>query len=202
MRQKGKITKWNDDKGFGFITPIGSDKQVFVHIKSFKNRSSRPELNQTVWYDISKDSQGRVCAANTKRSSDRKEKRGSHRSTFPALFLTLFLLTLAISVLIFNLPIWIPTFYLVVSLLTFVVYFFDKLAAKKGGWRTPEKTLHLLALTCGWPGAVIAQQLLRHKSKKHSFQVLFWITIVINVLVYIGILTPTGVDLLRSLGIA
>ena len=35
MQIKGKLTSWNNDKGFGFITPFGSKKQIFVHIKSF-----------------------------------------------------------------------------------------------------------------------------------------------------------------------
>ena len=64
VRQKGKITNWNDDKGFGFITPMGGGKQIFIHIKAFKNRSSRPEINQIVSFDLSKDKQGRVCAEN------------------------------------------------------------------------------------------------------------------------------------------
>ena len=62
MQQKGKITNWNDDKGFGFITPIGGGKQIFIHVKAFKNRSNRPELNQIVSYDISKDNRGRISA--------------------------------------------------------------------------------------------------------------------------------------------
>jgi len=48
MRTKGKITSWNDEKGFGFITPNSGGKRVFVHIKAFGNRNRRPEVNQTV----------------------------------------------------------------------------------------------------------------------------------------------------------
>ena len=69
MHQKGRITTWNDDKGFGFITPIGSSKEVFIHIKSFSNRSSRPKLNQIVIYNLSKDKQGRLCAEHASRPS-------------------------------------------------------------------------------------------------------------------------------------
>lgn len=39
MRTKGKITFWNDEKGYGFITPSAGLKQVFVHIRAFSNRS-------------------------------------------------------------------------------------------------------------------------------------------------------------------
>ena len=62
MRIKGNITTWNDEKAFGFITPDGGGKQVFIHISDFKNRTRRPELNQEVVYTLSHDKQKRVCA--------------------------------------------------------------------------------------------------------------------------------------------
>jgi uncharacterized membrane protein YsdA (DUF1294 family) len=43
-----------------------------------------------------------------------------------------------------------------------------------------EQTLHVFALLGGWPGALVAQRWLRHKSKKASFQVAFWVTVVVN----------------------
>jgi uncharacterized membrane protein YsdA (DUF1294 family) len=67
------------------------------------------------------------------------------------------------------------------SLLCFLAYAKDKSAARSGGWRTKESTLLMLGLLCGWPGAVLAQQLLRHKSTKTSFQIAFWVTVVLNV---------------------
>lgn len=60
------------------------------------------------------------------------------------------------------------------SAITFVVYALDKHAAQTGRWRTPESTLHLLELAGGWPGAWIAQQLLRHKSRKPGYRIVFW----------------------------
>ena len=47
--------------------------------------------------------------------------------------------------------------------------------------RTPERTLLLLGLVGGWPGAVLAQQWLRHKTSKRSFQQMFWFTVLVNV---------------------
>ncbi len=70
--------------------------------------------------------------------------------------------------------------YLIISLLAFIVYAKDKAAAKKGSWRIPESTLHLLSLLGGWSGALIAQQTLRHKSKKESFRFVFWTTVLLN----------------------
>jgi uncharacterized membrane protein YsdA (DUF1294 family) len=67
-----------------------------------------------------------------------------------------------------------------VSVVTFAIYAWDKQRAVKAGGRTPESTLHLLELLGGWPGALLAQQFLRHKNAKRSFQVTFWIIVVIH----------------------
>ena len=77
----------------------------------------------------------------------------------------------------------IPTAYLVMSLVAFVAYAMDKRAAKRGAWRTPESTLHMLELLCGWPGAWLAQRLLRHKSVKTSVRVVFFMMVVLNLAV-------------------
>lgn len=66
------------------------------------------------------------------------------------------------------------------SAITFVVYALDKHAAQTGRWRTPESTLHLLELAGGWPGAWVAQQLLRHKSRKPGYRVVFWLTVLLH----------------------
>ena len=71
--------------------------------------------------------------------------------------------------------------YLVMSVITICAYAIDKYKAKKAMWRTPEKTLHLLELCCGWPGAMLAQMLIRHKSKKLSFRLVFWLMVLANV---------------------
>jgi uncharacterized membrane protein YsdA (DUF1294 family) len=79
-----------------------------------------------------------------------------------------------------KLPLAVLEVYLAASLIAFAVYAWDKSAARNQQWRTPENTLHLLALLGGWPGALIAQQRLRHKTKKMSFLVMFWGTVVLN----------------------
>lgn len=69
------------------------------------------------------------------------------------------------------------------SAVTFCVYGLDKFKARKGLWRVPEKTLHALELCCGWPGAMAAHKVLRHKSFKPSFRRVFWAMAVLNVLI-------------------
>lgn len=66
------------------------------------------------------------------------------------------------------------------SLATYVVYALDKSAARRRRRRVPERTLHLLALFGGWPGALLAQHYLRHKSSKGGFLRLFWLTMLLN----------------------
>ena len=82
--------------------------------------------------------------------------------------------------------------YLITSIITFLVYAQDKSAAKHNRWRTKESTLHSLALTGGWPGALLAQKILRHKSSKAAFQRVFWVTVVVNVGA-VGLLVNTGI---------
>lgn len=71
------------------------------------------------------------------------------------------------------LPWWVLPASLALNLLTFGTYWADKRAAQAGRWRTPESTLQLLALAGGWPGAWLAQQVLRHKSSKPSFRMVY-----------------------------
>ena len=85
------------------------------------------------------------------------------------------------AMLAWDLPWLVGGAYLVTSLSCFVAYAIDKAAARNGGWRTPERTLLLLGLLGGWPGGVLAQQWLRHKTAKRSFQQMFWFTVVANV---------------------
>jgi uncharacterized membrane protein YsdA (DUF1294 family) len=70
--------------------------------------------------------------------------------------------------------------YLAASAASIVAYAVDKSAARHGRWRVSENTLHLLALIGGWPGALVAQRVFRHKSRKPSFQATFLLTVVLN----------------------
>src|SRR5882724_8046941 len=69
----------------------------------------------------------------------------------------------------------------VMSCVCFVAYGLDKRRAILGGRRVPERTLHLLALLGGWPGALLGQRQFRHKTKKVPFRVVFWCVVVLHV---------------------
>lgn len=77
--------------------------------------------------------------------------------------------------------------YATVSAVTFVAYVADKRAARRGGRRTPETRLHLLSLAGGWPGALLAQQVARHKTAKASFRLVFWWTVVLNIAAFVAL---------------
>jgi uncharacterized membrane protein YsdA (DUF1294 family) len=89
-----------------------------------------------------------------------------------------------------TLPPAVPAVYLVASMATIIAYRADKFAAQTGAWRTPERTLHVLALMGGWPGALVAQRVLRHKSRKPFFQVAFWATVALNCAVLVWFWWP------------
>lgn len=77
-------------------------------------------------------------------------------------------------------PVMLSAGYLLLSIATLLSYAKDKAAARAGRRRTSERTLHILALAGGWPGAMLAQQWLRHKTLKRSFRLGFWLTVAIN----------------------
>ncbi|WP_300720066.1 DUF1294 domain-containing protein [Pseudomonas sp.] len=78
--------------------------------------------------------------------------------------------------------------YGVASAVAFGVYWYDKHQAKTGQWRTPEKALHGVELLGGWPGALLAQQVFRHKTRKVSFQVVFWLIVAVHQAVWMDVL--------------
>ena len=63
MRYQGRITRWKDDQGYGFISPNLGGEEVFLHIKAFKSRQPRPAGDETVTYELVSDASSRPRAA-------------------------------------------------------------------------------------------------------------------------------------------
>jgi len=206
LRKRGTIHKWNDEKGFGFITPNDSNKTIFVHIKSFTDRNVRPIENQKVTYTLEKNDKG-YAAINVSRTTDNpiRSKTNIHRkltqkhitkkqtpikesstnsvSLITMLFIGIFILfILHFSVIENKLPPITIMLYLLISILTYFTYKIDKNKAINNEYRISEKSLLLLSLFGGWAGALIAQQKFRHKNKKLSFQIPFWLVIFVNII--------------------
>ena len=88
---------------------------------------------------------------------------------------------------------WLPAVaYPLASLLSFVLYWRDKQQARNQAWRTPEKVLHVSELCGGWPGALLAQQRFRHKTRKPSFQLTFWAIVAVHQLFWVDHLLLGG----------
>ncbi|MDP3851441.1 MAG: DUF1294 domain-containing protein [Luteolibacter sp.] len=166
--QVGKIVKWEDGKGFGWIETGGA--RVFAHIKDFKRGQHRPQVGEEVRFIAGVDAQGRNCAKQT----IFVKSRG--RVGIGSCLLLCGLLVLPLLAML-----WLPVAWwmgagamTLVSAITYRIYADDKQRAVNSGWRVPESTLHVAELLGGWPGAFIAQRLLRHKCSKLSYQVVFW----------------------------
>lgn len=85
--------------------------------------------------------------------------------------------------------IWIAvlSLYAIMSLMTAGFYALDKRRATRNAWRIPERTLHTLELLGGWPGALAAQTLFRHKRHKSSFMLVFYGIVAIHVLCWMAV---------------
>lgn len=109
-----------------------------------------------------------------------------------------FVAAFAVAVIALGLPWWMPALYVAMSVIAFAAYGFDKAAARRDAPRASEKSLLTLGLLCGWPGALVAQQVFRHKTRKRSFRRAFWRSVVLNVLLlaaFVALATLRGWDL-------
>jgi uncharacterized membrane protein YsdA (DUF1294 family)/cold shock CspA family protein len=200
VRYQGKITDWKDENGFGFISPNGGGQRVFVHIKSFSNRQQRPVGNELVTYELTHDARGRAQANSVAFVGKRGAPASpSGRANAPLILTAAFLVFVAGSAFAGKLPMAVLWVYLAASLVAFTAYALDKSAARNDRWRTKESTLHLFALAGGWPGALAAQRLLRHKSSKQSFQFAFWVTVILNCCILAWFFSSPGAEALRSM---
>ncbi|MFA5243417.1 MAG: cold shock domain-containing protein [Sulfuricella sp.] len=64
MHIEGTLTKWNDDRGFGFITPSQGGPEVFVHISAFPKGYQRPKLGEQLTFEIEVAEDGKKKAKN------------------------------------------------------------------------------------------------------------------------------------------
>jgi uncharacterized membrane protein YsdA (DUF1294 family)/cold shock CspA family protein len=185
MRHRGTIVKWNDERGFGFISPSEGGDSIFIHISAIPRSDRRPSVNEAVSYTLTFDSHGRPRANDVRfmvnpRNASPMRQIYKPGIAVPIGFAISFLVALAALVAVGWLEMsWLALYY-GMSLITYGFYAGDKTAAQNAGWRTQESTLHLMSLAGGWPGALIAQVILRHKTRKPSFLIGYWLTVTVN----------------------
>lgn len=182
MRIKGKVIKWQNDKGFGFIEPSNGMPEIFFHENFLLNPSRRPIVGDDVSFEIATNPEGEKRAKRILFRGERDPRQTDR--IFDGIYSGLsciFLIGIGVLVFFKKLDPIILILYLLVSLVTFLLYWLDKIKATKDQRRTPEKKLHFCSLIGGWPGALIAQRILHHKSRKKSFQIAYYITVILNI---------------------
>jgi len=191
MRFDGRLKSWDDGRGFGFIEPAQGGQEIFVHIKAFPSGTGRPSAGQALTFKVETAPNGKKRAHSVQypvRSRGGKSHRPESPApwTFPRLVaMPLFGAIVYVVATKWAVQPYALTFYLLASAVAFVGYGLDKVAARERRRRTPEATLHFLGLIGGWPGALVAQQLLRHKTSKPGFIAVFWLTVALNVAAFV-----------------
>lgn len=205
-QSRGRIARWIEGKGYGFIRPDDGDKDVFVHIRDFGNIGRSPQVGDIINYQLLQDGSGKFRAADAsiegvpRLQSNRPAKsraKAPERKVTAAIYASVVVVVIFSAVVVGltflgKLPVHVVFLYIFASCITMIAYAFDKSAAMNKRWRTKETTLHLLSIAGGWPGALIAQNLFRHKSKKSEFLITFWISVAINCSILAWLSTEEG----------
>jgi uncharacterized membrane protein YsdA (DUF1294 family)/cold shock CspA family protein len=205
MQANGRIKSWNDDRGFGFIEPTHGGQEIFFHVKVFRGRGERPKIGQSVLFEVELGPEGKKRAKNVEPVRSARSPRRAQRDA-PAQWGTATLFAIPAFLVLFGVvgvlwrpPVVFAGIYVAMSVITFIAYALDKSSATSGARRTSEGTLHGLSLAGGWPGALLAQQFLRHKSAKAEFRKVFWTTVVLNVAAFVALCSPLGRGLWAAL---
>lgn len=204
MKKQGTVVRWDDQRGFGFIRCHATSQDIFFHIRDCTG-GIQPPVNATVDFEEIHVG-GKGPRAMAVRTTQRNAPLPANRSTAqrapvspraprapqgrppsrdapaPSLVgigsLSLVWAALLVwGVLQHRLPTIALAAAFAINFITFFAYWLDKHAARKGQWRTKEDTLHLFGLVGGWPAGRLAQQVLRHKTIKPSFQMTYWVTV-------------------------
>lgn len=199
MRFTGTLRDWNDERGFGFIVPDHGGETIFVHVRGYRPGTPRPRPGQRFSFEVEINAEGkkRACSVEPIRTPARRTRLGQSNQaakwgTASYFAIPLFLFIFLAAAMLWSVPRWALVWYLVASLITYLAYGLDKQAAEARAWRISEQTLLCLGLAGGWPGAIVAQQRLRHKSAKQSFRRAFWGTVMINVTLFVYLNLPNG----------
>ena len=178
-QQRGVVVMFDGERAFGFIRPDGAkegeNKDIFVHVRNVEGHKNL-HPGQRVSYHLTRTDKG-PAAINVQAGS----VLGIPYLKYSLIGLGAALVLLLLLATVFrgsaSFALWLVMWVAALSLVTFGIYGYDKAQAQGGGPRVPEAVLHLLGLLGGTPGAFIAMRMFHHKTSKQSFQVIFWLTV-------------------------
>ncbi len=192
----GKIVRWDDEKGFGFIQSGADGKEVFFHITAYHYRYRRPKVGEVVRFYCNRpiaDAKQQAVRVVLKEHEASLSSNQAHDLNETHVDMVKLLLAVVLGggylYWVYSLSEKLAAVYGVVSLIALWYYNHDKSVAvananrRKSGHqgRTPENTLHQIGLLGGWPGALIARALFNHKTSKADFIRVFWLMAWLNV---------------------
>lgn len=81
MRIHGTLTRWNDDRGFGFISPAQGNEEIFVHVSAFPRDGERPRLNELISFETDTGPNGKLRAVRVMRPGNHAKARRTSSTT-------------------------------------------------------------------------------------------------------------------------
>ncbi len=218
-RETGRLTKWFDDRGFGFIRRDGGAGELYIHIKDIQRDGHRPAVGDRMSFAVAQGKNGRpsavraqLIAAPPPQTPD-EPQRATRPPPPPSAMLApriwaaaTLLGLLAANIALNLLPVWVAALYFIGGACSFYLYRLDKHAAGRNYMRTPERKLHLIDITFGIVGGLLAQHHFRHKTFKPRFVMTTALITALHVLVQGFILSDVFAPgslgaALRALGI-
>lgn len=188
---QGTVVKFDDKKGFGFIQLDGQAEQVFVHASAVIT-AGRLAQGQRVTFDVTASPKGPrasnvvVAGAAAKPAQSRSTAPFSPYLLFGGLAVIDTVIVMVLGMFVFSLA-WLWAYLIAINVTTLILYAYDKAVAGSGKVRVPERILHLAELFGGTPAGFVGQSVLHHKSVKGSYQLNFWLIVVVQALIIIGL---------------
>lgn len=195
-RIEGHLFRWNEARGFGFLKAVDGGPDAFAHIRAFAKDDRHIEEGHLYSYTVETDENGRLRAGDIRPVRPPPPKPNFAYQFFsraPRLLVipAFVFIAMAVAMTTDVSPAWFIV-YGVASIACFIGYALDKRAAEHKQWRVSETILLMVGLVGGWPGAIVAQELFRHKTKKVYFRTLFWMSVAINMAAFVQIAAFTG----------
>ena len=81
MRTHGTLKTWNEDRGFGFISPAQGGEDIFVHISAFPRDGVRPRIDELISFETEVGTKNKLQAVRVMRPIANAGNVGTARSS-------------------------------------------------------------------------------------------------------------------------